>query len=143
MPKSPLLLFAACIAALAALPASADAMAAYKWKKRPLLVFAPSPDDGRIAEQRGRLDSTALADRDMVVVVVAGDSVQASPGPGPGLTAAELRRRYDVGSGEFRTILVGKDGGVKRSSPRPLSRNAVFGLIDAMPMRRQEMRRRG
>jgi hypothetical protein len=39
-------------------------------------------------------------------------------------------------------LLVGKDGGVKLSSSSPLSASTLFGTIDAMPMRIDEMRRR-
>lgn len=38
----------------------------------------------------------------------------------------------------FRVRLVGKDGGVKFDSAKPISSDALFALIDAMPMRREE-----
>ena len=38
----------------------------------------------------------------------------------------------------FRVRLVGKDGGVKFDSAKPVSADALFALIDAMPMRREE-----
>jgi len=40
----------------------------------------------------------------------------------------------------FHAILIGKDGGVKGRWDSPVDMDALFGLIDAMPMRRQEMR---
>ncbi len=78
----------------------------------------------------------------MVVVYVVGDMVSVELGPGPGLTAQALRTRYAIKSGEFRALLVGKDGGVKLSSPTPLSSGTLFLTIDAMPMRRDEIRQR-
>ncbi|NMG19341.1 hypothetical protein DP116_07665 [Brasilonema bromeliae SPC951] len=39
-------------------------------------------------------------------------------------------------------VLVGKDGGVKRRETTPVQAKAIFDEIDAMPMRRQEMRER-
>jgi hypothetical protein len=36
-------------------------------------------------------------------------------------------------------LLIGKDGGVKLRSSEPVSVKDIFGLIDSMPMRRQEM----
>ena len=53
---------------------------------------------------------------------------------------ATLRRRF--GGTRFRAILVGKDGEEKISSDLPLDRDALLPTIDAMPMRRQEMRRK-
>lgn len=38
----------------------------------------------------------------------------------------------------FRVRLVGKDGGVKFDSAKPVSADVLFALIDAMPMRREE-----
>jgi hypothetical protein len=37
---------------------------------------------------------------------------------------------------------VGKDGGEKLSSSKPLAAEKLFATIDAMPMRRDEMQRR-
>ena len=42
----------------------------------------------------------------------------------------------------FRVVLVGKDGGVKRVETQPLAPASLFGTVDKMPMRRQEMRGR-
>jgi len=39
-------------------------------------------------------------------------------------------------------VLIGKDGGDKSTSASPLDSARRFATIDAMPMRREEMRRR-
>lgn len=41
----------------------------------------------------------------------------------------------------FTFILVGRDGGKKLRSSKVVSAEKLFGLIDAMPMRKDEMRR--
>ena len=41
----------------------------------------------------------------------------------------------------FTVILVGKDGGEKYRSDQPLSQKKLYAIIDAMPMRREEMRK--
>jgi len=51
------------------------------------------------------------------------------------------RDLYIVTRGEavaFRVRLIGKDGGVKLDAAAPVSAEALFALIDAMPMRRSE-----
>jgi len=58
-------------------------------------------------------------------------------------SAAKLRDRFGVDKENFRVILVGKDGGVKRSDTTPVKATALFGQIDTMPMRQQEMQERG
>lgn len=118
---------------LAAAPAQAGAT-------RPLYVFAPSADDPRLATQRATLASAAagLAEREMPAIVIAGDSVA-----GSGARASALRARFGIAVAQFRVILVGKDGGVKLSSPSPVTAATLFSLVDAMPMRRQETKERG
>lgn len=122
----------------------AKAMSGYKWKKRPLVVFAGSAGDASLEKQRAIVAASrgGFAERDMVVVYVVGSDVTSDLGAGPGMSAATLRSRYGVGAGAFRAVLVGKDGGAKISSASPLSAGTLFGTIDAMPMRQQEMRRK-
>jgi hypothetical protein len=121
-----------------------SAMSFYEWKYRPLLVFATSEDKAMLALQRqivagGR---AGFADRDIVVIWVVDDGISVDFGPSPGQTAVALRTRYGASRRDFRVILVGKDGGTKLSAAAPLSAAALFKTIDAMPMRRDEMRRR-
>ena len=44
-----------------------------------------------------------------------------------------------LSTNEFRLIVIGKDGGVKKRTST-VSLEEVFSLIDTMPMRRREMR---
>lgn len=127
--------------AMPSAPAIAS-MAKYKWKNRPLVVFAASAGSNQLTQQKALVNSRigGFRDRDMVVIYVVGTTVQARLGSAPGLTAAQLRQRYGVSRGAFRAILVGKDGGRKLSASSPLTPRRLFNTIDAMPMRRQEMR---
>lgn len=53
-------------------------------------------------------------------------------------------KKWDVDSiNAFTFILVGRDGGEKLRSSEVVSAEKLFGLIDAMPMRKDEMRRKG
>lgn len=124
-------------------PAEAG-MARYHWKNRPLIVFAPSGTDGRLGSQQDILarHRNGLRERDMVVIMVAGDHVSSQLGPEPGARAGALRALYGVKASEFRAMLIGKDGGVKISSRGPLSADRLFRTIDGMPMRRGELSRR-
>lgn len=122
----------------------ASAAASYKWTHRPLYVFAAPGTPALAAQRRIVAESRAgMSERDMVVVWVVGDAVTSELGQGPAASAASLRRRFGVGPREFRAVLVGKDGGAKISQGFPLDAARAFATIDAMPMRRQEMRRRG
>ena len=42
----------------------------------------------------------------------------------------------------FEVLLIGKDGGVKLRRDKPVAAFEITALIDTMPMRQDEMRRR-
>lgn len=137
-----------------------------RWDRRVVLIFAPTPDDPRLAEQGGlaaaardrwsRTDlSGELADRRLLVATVlpeAGSAVsfdRASPDPQQATAwtidtaaAASLRERFGVGDLDFAVLLIGLDGGEKLRSDVPVDVEALFARIDAMPMRQAELRRR-
>lgn len=94
----------------------AKLLAPYAWKNRVLLVCAPPASDE--AKEQRRLFANAkdgLAERDLIVIERAG-------------------KRFEV-------RLYGKDGGEKAQRKEPIPAEDLFGLIDQMPMRREEMRR--
>jgi hypothetical protein len=132
------------VAALALMPSAASAMSVYQWKKRPIVVFAPSESDARLVRQKATINGarTSFLDRDVVVVYVIGGVASHDLGPGPGMSGAALRSRFRASEGAFRVLLVGKDGGIKLDSPAPIAANDLFGEIDRMPMRRDEIRKR-
>lgn len=123
--------------------ARAAGLADYLWERRPLLVFAPSQDDARLMETLGRIEASRcdFVDRDMVlgVVVTEGDSTL----DGQVINADEARRlakQYGVGADAFTVVLLGKDGGEKRRVNAAPDLQAIYDLIDGMPMRSTEMR---
>lgn len=113
---------------------SVSAMASHN---RVLIVFAPGLDDTRLRTQRREMDGAALAmsERDLLLVQVAGDQVI-----GAHDTADKLRRRYGVGAVDYRTFLVGKDGNTAMNIVGPITAAHLSERIDAMPMRRDEVR---
>ncbi len=110
-------------------------------RARPLLIFAPKPDDARLEIQiRTLLEHSAEAhDRDLVAIAL--------PYRNPSPTDAQLspakteaaRRRFHVSPEDFLVILIGKDGGAKFRSTKPVSIQELNAVIDAMPMRQDEI----
>lgn len=113
--------------------AADDPLAASRWQSRVVVIVAPSADDTRLAQQRRNLATVpdGLRERAITVMEAVGD----------GAEARRLRARLGLKEPAFRVFLVGKDGTIKRSDDRPVSTDALFATIDAMPMRRDEMRR--
>jgi hypothetical protein len=147
-----LLVFA--LAFVQALPASQDASSrtSIAVTKRRLLLFTPSVGDVPFKTQMEWLRSSRpdLRERDLEVVLVVGggggderpvnfkdDLFVLLDRP----AEREQRRRFHVAPGQFTVLLIGKDGGEKLRRGTPISIGTLDALIDAMPMRQQEMNR--
>ncbi|MEM1046756.1 MAG: DUF4174 domain-containing protein [Pseudomonadota bacterium] len=124
--------------------AGANPLSEQAWQNRPLVVSAPSGQSAELARQTALLEPhlDALRERDMVVVAIIGQTVRSLVGGPVTANAKTLRRHLRLDADAFQVVLVGKDTGVKLRSDEPVSASDLFSLIDAMPMRRQEMRQR-
>ena len=120
------------------------ALDGYRWQNRLLLVFAPDADSALYRRQQEMLlvAERGLNERDMVIIFVIRDAVSTKGRPAAPVAAVDLRDAYGVLPHEFRVVLIGKDGGVKLRQEEPISVADLFALIDSMPMRKQEMRKR-
>ena len=103
----------------------------FVWEKRPIIVFADSPNDPNFAQQMDLLRDRAqeLAERDVVVLT------DTDP-------AAEGALRLKLRPRGFMLVLIGKDGGVKLRKPFPWDVRELSRTIDKMPMRQREIRDR-
>ena len=112
----------------------------YRDHHRLLVLFAPSAMDPRLVRQNAAFGNEApgMRERQLLKIVVLKDS--AFPA---GLDAVALRRRYKVAPNAFTALLVGKDGTVAYRTNDPVTPKRLYALIEAMPMRRAEMRRKG
>jgi len=101
----------------------------FRWKKRPVLVFADSADDPAYLEQIELLMARepALMERDVIVLTDTDPDAR---------SALRLRMRPRG----FMLVLVGKDGGVKLRKPFPWDVREITRSIDKMPMRQREIR---
>jgi hypothetical protein len=127
-------------------PAMAESgldLSQYRWKHRPLFIFAPANTDADFLALDRQLIKAApeLEDRDMIIFRIHENSPSHAAGkPLTREDANYLRRRFDAAPGRLTVVLVGKDGGVKLVAHRHVELQAIFSLVDSMPMRQQEMR---
>lgn len=115
----------------------------YKWQNRLLLVFTPAQEsdlyEGQMQGLSGKKEG--LIDRDMKIfhLINAG----ASHIDEKSIDKTEMQRiqtEYKVKAQEFTAILIGKDGTEKLRTHSILTTDKLFAVIDAMPMRKREMR---
>ncbi|MVN76415.1 DUF4174 domain-containing protein [Hymenobacter sp. HMF4947] len=126
------------LAATSALPPGlAQTLRASRWKQRVLLIGAPSATQADFQRQKTLLatEANGLAERDFQVLEVLYD--QLSPAD-----RQYWQQQLGQALAGFVVVLVGKDGGVKQTSARPLPPAALFSTVDKMPMRREEMGRK-
>ena len=109
---------------------------ASRWQKRVLLLAAPTAAQADFKHQKTLLAAAGpeLTARDFLVLEVFYNQ----------LTEADkqfLTRKFGIQPPQFAALLIGKDGGVKQKSSRPIPLADLFDTVDKMPMRRAEMRR--
>ena len=118
--------------------AAAKPLGDYRDKNRVLLVFAPTEQDPACREQYKLLqgEKAELEERQIVVLPVFADARKPAGDP-PGA----LAKRFGIDPKTFAVILVGKDGHDAYRSAKPLPAATLYATVDAMPMRRAEMKR--
>lgn len=117
-------------------------LSSYRWKNRLLLIFAPSTS-GEYEEQLRRFEGPEpdFEERHLLL----GKFLEREDGELNGTTVSSeetAKLRDEFGVEGFTVILVGKDGTEKYRTGEPVAAEEIFRGIDAMPMRRREMRER-
>lgn len=97
---------------------------------RQVLIFGKSQHPELVEQQLKLLnkDSNALKERDIKIIVVENESI--------------LWKQYKVAPVNYTVLLIGKDGSEKHRTVQILQTADLFSMIDAMPMRQNEMRRK-
>ena len=125
---------------------AAEALAHHRWQHRLLLIFADEQHVPVTEKLRADLGEARceLEDRDLVIGWFIADA-PATIGVEEvdGETARSIRETLRVVDGKMTVVLVGKDGGVKSRYADIPRLDTLFALIDGMPMRRTEARKRG
>lgn len=121
-----------------------DLLAKMRDTSRPLLIFCPQqtddmPGETLLARQRELFQGRKheLTERDVVLLFI---PAVGGPVSGSESTWAGLRHKFKVDDHGFTVVLLGKDGGEKFRSHEPVTIEKLDALIDAMPMRQQEVR---
>ncbi len=125
----PRILLATLLCVLTAPVATAQDLSEYLWLKRPLVIFADTPNNPHFKRQLELLeeDPQALTDRDVVIIT------DTTPQP-----LSPLREKLRPRG--FSLVLLGKDGKVKLRKPRPWTVREISRAIDKFPLRIDELR---
>jgi len=112
-----------------------------RWNYRVLLVFAREPLTSNASANLREL-AAKIEERHIVWFLLGNDALQTNyDGPlDDKLREIMLESYFTPKPSATAVLLIGKDGQIKSRSS-DLDLEATFGLIDQMPMRRQEVRR--
>ncbi len=134
------ILFALTISGFSALVKAQD-LSTYQWNHRLVLVLTADSNQAKFQEQLAIFDKDkdGLVERKLKII-------SATPNQSRSDSQAwgkndELYQKYHR-KGDFEFILIGLDGGVKLRKSDIVSLNALYRIIDSMPMRAAEMRRK-
>jgi hypothetical protein len=132
----------AVVTSLAAGPAASYDLSEHQWRHRLLFLVAPDDDDPLLAAQQRIIEMRrdAVSDRDIRVFRLYREQGFVEDMELPIRAVTSVREQLGVTPEDRLLILIGKDGGVKRRTELDTDLRDVFLQIDAMPMRRDEMR---
>ena len=92
----------------------------YRWKNRLIITFSKEDLERQNLKLKGF--NSEFQDRDLKLISLS-----------PKSKSTAIKKRF---------LLIGKDGTIKLQSNQPFKPSTIFELIDSMPMRQQEMRKK-
>lgn len=122
-----------------------DLLREYRWKNRLVLIFSVDSSHKQSIAQLDELNGVkdGLDERELLTFLVRKDRVTDQGNQSvSAINAVSLRNQFSIEQEEFAVLLIGKDGGVKLRSKEKVSAVDLFALIDGMPMRSSEIRRK-
>ena len=101
------------------------------WTKRVIVIYTPSKDNQQYRKQLELLakQGKSLQARDVIIMVQYGSKT------------FHMSAHKDSRNG-FKVVLIGKDGGIKKTFTAPVKTSQINSVIDEMPMRKHEISRR-
>lgn len=115
----------------------------YRWKNRVIISFI-SESGYSEAHQLSKNRDLALNgwnDRDLVLIELGPNNIVMINGLSHNnMNTENLKNYFSADKYDYLAILVGKDGNEKLRSQKAITNEAIFKLIDTMPMRKQEMK---
>lgn len=124
----------------------AQDISGHKWKNRVLIILADEDSSDQLDQQVNILqnDPEGLNDRKLVIYSVKGDTYRKGINANEWVHGSNTLESFKDKDSEdhFKVILMGLDGGIKINQSEVLSLDELFSTIDAMPMRRNELRTR-
>lgn len=112
---------------LVTLQLKAQNLEEYQWRNRLLILFGDSSTEAFL-RQKQLLTKEKASLEERAILILEGNR--------------QLQEQLQLNAAFEGIILIGKDGGIKLKKPFTVQPEAIFSLIDGMPMRKAEIRSR-
>ena len=119
-------------------------LSSHRWENRLLLILVENTDKQEYQDQIAELslEVDGVEDRKLLVYTIKPNEYATGLKKLAWTPTDDLYATYKKLEGEFEVILIGLDGGIKLRQAELLKNDKLFAFIDAMPMRRNELRKR-
>lgn len=125
------------------LSANAQNLMDYQWKNRLLVILLEDLNSENYTLQIDELQSNvaAIKERKLLIILVNPKAYKVGLGKNSSWQKSDkLYKTYHRRDTPFETLLIGLDGGIKARKKGVFKSEDVFAIIDAMPMRRAEIK---
>lgn len=128
---------------------NAQDLKTHQWENRIVIVYSDDIDSSIFQKQMNTfiIDKKGMIERKLMVYSVVKeryellDFKESNPVKS-GTVSDKFKSRYIDKVSKFKVVLIGLDGSVKLEQDNILIIDKLFGTIDAMPMRRREMKKK-
>lgn len=123
---------------------NAQDLSSHQWKERLVLILTTDLSNADYLKQLEELkaDGKALEERKLVIYKITPTQFKVGlDEEGKWKQGDDLYSKYKTTNSDVEVKLIGLDGGVKLDEKEFVSREKLFSVIDAMPMRRNEIRK--
>lgn len=115
----------------------------HKWKNRIILILIDDEKNDTYKKQliEFNKESIGLQERKLIVYHIKPSALKKGLNSNIWENAKTTYKDYKKTSNPFEILLIGLDGGIKLQQENLLTCEALFSLIDVMPMRRNELKK--
>lgn len=120
----------------------AQDLSSHQWKDRLLVILTNGQSSDLYLDQMNILnkDIDGLEERKLIIYSVLPERYKKGIHSEKWIKSTKLFDRFKQNGKDFEVILIGLDGGIKLRQSEKISTEKLFGTIDSMPMRRNEIR---
>jgi hypothetical protein len=130
------------IITIATMTANAQNFESHQWKNRLLLVLSKDGNSEIFRKQLEALnsDKSGLAERKLLIYKILPENQKTPNKDSTWIYNSELYNYYSKKEETFKVILIGLDGGIKKTQNSIVNLEDLYATIDGMPMRRSEIK---